>query len=75
MADMSEAGDVDEDKPRSLPSGKNTPGSDTAGKKFGQREPPLSVTIRGILERYPDGQIFKVSLVDLLKYGYYGLTP
>lgn len=30
------------------------------GKDFGQKRPPLSVTIRQILERYPDGQIFKV---------------
>ncbi len=29
-------------------------------EQFGQRRPPLSVTIKGILERYPDGQIFKV---------------
>ena len=29
-------------------------------QQFGQRRPPLSVTIKGILERYPDGQIFKV---------------
>ena len=31
-----------------------------SGKQFGQRKPPLSVSIRQILERYPDGQIFKV---------------
>ena len=30
------------------------------GQHFGQRRPPLSVTIKAILERYPDGQIFKV---------------
>ena len=30
------------------------------GEQFGQRRPPLSVTIKSILERYPDGQIFKV---------------
>ncbi len=30
------------------------------GGQFGQRRPPLSVTIKQILERYPDGQIFKV---------------
>ena len=29
-------------------------------EEFGQKRPPLSVTIKGILERYPDGQIFKV---------------
>ena len=33
-----------------------------AGQHFGQRRPPLSVTIKAILERYPDGQIFKVCL-------------
>ena len=27
---------------------------------FGQKEPPLYVAIQGILNRYPDGQIFKV---------------
>jgi hypothetical protein len=32
------------------------------GEQFGQRRPPLSVTIKQILERYPDGQIFKVIL-------------
>ena len=31
-----------------------------AGEKFGQKRPPLSVTIKQILDRYPDGQIFKV---------------
>lgn len=30
------------------------------GHQFGQRRPPLSVTIKAILDRYPDGQIFKV---------------
>ena len=30
------------------------------GNGFGQRRPTLSVTIKRILERYPDGQIFKV---------------
>ena len=30
------------------------------GEYFGQMPPPLSVTIKGILEKYPDGQIFKV---------------
>ena len=34
-----------------------------AGEQFGQRRPPLSVTIKQILDRYPDGQIFKVLLV------------
>ena len=27
---------------------------------FGQKTPPLDLIIRDILERYPDGQIFKV---------------
>ena len=30
------------------------------GKSFGQKQPPLSVIINGILDKYPDGQIFKV---------------
>ena len=30
------------------------------GKPFGQERAPLSVTISQILDRYPDGQIFKV---------------
>ena len=30
------------------------------GESFGQKRPPLSVLIKGILEKYPDGQIFKV---------------
>lgn len=33
------------------------------GEQFGQRRPPLSVTIKQILERYPDGQIFKVCAI------------
>ena len=33
---------------------------DDEGEVFGQRHPPLSIYIKGILERYPDGQIFKV---------------
>ena len=40
------------------------PRSSTMGEQFGQRRPPLSVTIKQILERYPDGQIFKVELRD-----------
>lgn len=32
-------------------------------ESFGQREPPISVIIKGILDRYPDGQIFKVIAV------------
>ena len=35
------------------------------GEVFGQRHPPLSIYIKGILERYPDGQIFKVKSSDL----------
>ncbi len=27
---------------------------------FEQKRPPLSVTLKAILHRYPDGQIFKV---------------
>ena len=44
-----------------------SPGISTSliGVHFGQRRPPLSVTIKGILERYPDGQIFKVMLVRI----------
>ena len=34
-----------------------------AGEPFGQKRPPLSVIIEGILEKYPDGQIFKVKSV------------
>ena len=34
------------------------------GEQFGQRRPPLPVTIKQILERYPDGQLFKVSFYD-----------
>ena len=37
------------------------------GAKFGQRQPPLSLYIKGILERYPDGQIFKVTEMTLFK--------
>jgi len=32
------------------------------GFKFGQKPPPLTEEIRGILDDYSDGQIFKVSL-------------
>ncbi len=35
--------------------------------QFGQRKPPLSVTIKGILDRYPAGQIFKVRMNQSLK--------
>ncbi len=34
--------------------------SEAKSEQFGLRRPSLSVTIKGILERYPDGQIFKV---------------
>lgn len=40
------------------------------GEKFGQKRPPLSITIKQILDRYPDGQIFKVCYpryADLVK--------
>ena len=33
------------------------------GRKFGQEQPPLSVYLKRILERYPGGQIFKVRLL------------
>lgn len=45
-------------------------------RQFGQRSPPVSVAIKQILQRYPDGQIFKVIyiilfvLVALVKYNY-----
>ena len=32
------------------------------GHTFGQRQPPLYVTIQKILDKYPDGQIFKVCI-------------
>lgn len=31
------------------------------GEEFGQRRPPLSHIIKRILERYPDGQVFKAN--------------
>lgn len=34
------------------------------GQQFGYKRPPLSVTIKSILDRYPDGQIFKVHVCD-----------
>ena len=37
--------------------------ADQDSHAFGQRRPPLSVTIKAILERYPDGQIFKVDYI------------
>ena len=30
------------------------------GEDFGQEKPPLLVTVKRLLEEYPDGQIFKV---------------
>ena len=36
-------------------------GDDTNGEDFCIQNPPLYVTIRDILQEYPDGQIFKVS--------------
>ena len=33
-------------------------------RRFGQEQPPLHVTIQKILNKYPDGQIFKVKSVD-----------
>ena len=49
-------------------SGKQGMSLPLTGEHFGQRRPPLSVTIKGILERYPDGQIFKVCLVKRTKH-------
>ena len=34
--------------------------SSSEGHAFGQEQPPLYVTIQKILDKYPDGQIFKV---------------
>ena len=36
---------------------------DIPGEEFGQCRPPLSEIIRSILDRYPDGQIFKVRIL------------
>ena len=33
---------------------------------FGQRQPPLYVAIQKILDKYPDGQIFKVQLYCII---------
>jgi len=41
-------------------SGKQGMSLSLTGEHFGQRRPPLYVTIKAVLERYPDGQIFKV---------------
>ena len=35
---------------------------------FGQRQPPLYVAIQKILDKYPDGQIFKVQLYCIILY-------
>ena len=35
------------------------------GHTFGQKQPPLYVTIQKILDKYPDGQIFKVCYVAI----------
>ena len=35
--------------------------SDDDDAVFGPKNPPLYVTIKDILQEYPDGQIFKVS--------------
>ena len=40
------------------------------GESFGQKRPPLSVLIKGILEKYPDGQIFKVCIYYYYYYTY-----
>ena len=45
---------------------------DSFGEVFGQRHPPLSIYIKGILERYPDGQIFKVRYI--LNHNSYSLA-
>ena len=38
-------------------------------RPFGQRPPPVSRLIKTILDRYPDGQIFKVNfLLSLIHY-------
>ena len=42
------------------------PGGPSQGHTFGQRQPPLYVTIHKVLDKYPDGQIFKVRLAKLL---------
>ena len=36
------------------------------GYEFGQKRPPLSVLIKSILDRYPDGQIFKVRKSEVI---------
>ena len=37
------------------------------GEDFGQERPPLAVVIKGILQDYPSGQIFKVRSTLLAK--------
>ena len=49
-------------------SGKQRMSPSLTGQQFGQRRPPLSVTIKAILERYPDGQIFAVCLAKRTKH-------
>ena len=39
------------------------PDEPLTGEQFGQKQPPLYVAIKSILERYPDGQIFKVCII------------
>ena len=36
-------------------------------KRFGQHPPPVSKLIKNILDRYPDGQIFKVGAYVLVE--------
>ena len=48
-------------------SGKQEMSLSLTGVQFGQRRPPLSVTIKAILERCPVGQIFKVCIVKRAK--------
>ena len=42
-----------------------------AGETFGQKRPPLSEIIKGILKEYPSGQIFKVAMhvcIEVVSY-------
>ena len=41
------------------------------GHTFGHRQPPLYVTIQKILDKYPDGQIFKVHFTSSFLYRVY----
>ena len=38
------------------------------GFKFGQKPPPLTEEIKGILDDYSDGQIFKVYCTNLVQW-------